>query len=122
MVKVLVVEDVPSERELICQYLREGGCQVESAADGEQALAMLDRVQPQIVVTDLVMPGMSGLELCRMIKRKPNLEKLPVIACTSKDQELDRLWGMKQGINVYLTKPFGREELVQAVRSLAGGG
>ena len=62
------------------------------------------------------MPGMSGLELCRAIK-KAATNKVPVIACTSKNQELDRLWGMKQGIDTYITKPFTKEEILQAVRS-----
>ena len=70
-----------------------------------------------MVITDLVMPGMSGLEMCRAIK-KVAITKVPVIACTSKNQELDRLWGMKQGVDVYLTKPFTKEEILQAVRSL----
>jgi twitching motility two-component system response regulator PilH len=119
MVKVMVVEDTPSERELICSYLREGGYEVVSAVDGKDGLQKFEQAQPQVVVTDLVMPGMSGLEMCRAIKKKE--QKIPVIACTSKNTDLDKMWGMKQGINIYLTKPFNREELLQAVRSLAGG-
>jgi two-component system, chemotaxis family, response regulator PixH len=121
MVRVLVVEDTPSERELICGYLREGGYQVVSAGDGQEALQKLEAEKPQLVVTDLVMPGMSGLELCRYIKKNPDTQKIRVIACTSKNQELDRLWGMKQGVDIYLTKPFMREDLLQAVRSLVVG-
>jgi len=120
MVMVMVVEDTASERELICNYLREGGFQVVSAVDGQEGLQKFEQAQPQVVVTDLVMPGMSGLEMCRAIKK--TAQKVPVIACTSKNSDLDRMWGMKQGINLYLTKPFSREELLQAVRSMAGGG
>jgi two-component system, chemotaxis family, response regulator PixH len=121
VVTVLVVEDTPAQRELICGYLREGGFQAIGAQNGEEGLEKFKQSQPQIVVTDLVMPGMSGLEMCRAIK-KVAVDKVPVIACTTKNQELDRLWGMKQGIDVYLTKPFTKEELVQAVRSFAAGG
>jgi len=119
MVKVMVVEDTPSERELICSYLRAGGYEVISAINGKEGLEKFEKNLPQLVITDLVMPGMSGLEMCRAIKKKD--QKVSVIACTSKNTDLDKMWGMKQGINIYLTKPFNREELLQAVRSLAGG-
>ncbi|MBD2176395.1 response regulator [Pseudanabaena sp. FACHB-1998] len=121
MITVLVVEDTPSERELICDYLRQGGYNVVSAVNGGEGLEKFAKTQPNVVVTDLVMPGMSGLELCRAIK-KTATTKVPVIACTSKNQELDRLWGMKQGIDVYLTKPFTKDDILQAVRSLNVGG
>lgn len=121
MITVLVVEDTPSERELICDYLRQGGYNVVSASDGKEGLEKFEKINPNVVITDLVMPGMSGLELCRAIKKIAQT-KVPVIACTSKNQELDRLWGMKQGVDVYLTKPFTKEEIVQAVRSLGVGG
>jgi twitching motility two-component system response regulator PilH len=94
---------------------------VSSASNGAEGLDKFKTVNPNVVITDLVMPGMSGLELCRAIK-KAATTKVPVIACTSKSQELDRLWGMKQGVDVYLTKPFTKEDILQAVRSLNLGG
>jgi len=115
---VLVVDDVASERELICNYLRESGYEVASAIDGSDGLQKFDAMQPQVVVTDLVMPGMSGLELCRAIKKKSGV---PVVACTSKDSQLDRLWGVRQGIDAYLTKPFSRDDLVRALQLLLMG-
>jgi two-component system, chemotaxis family, response regulator PixH len=121
LITVLVVEDTSSERELICDYLRQGGYSVVSACDGKEGLEKFASAKPNIVITDLVMPGMSGLELCRAVKKNATT-KVPVIACTSKSQELDRLWGMKQGVDVYLTKPFTKEEILQAVRSLGVGG
>lgn len=117
MVTVLVVEDTTSERELICEYLRQGGYSVVSACDGTEGLAKFESSNPNVVVTDLVMPGMSGLELCRAIKKSATT-KVPVIACTSKNQDLDRMWGIKQGVDVYLTKPFTKDDILQAVRSL----
>jgi twitching motility two-component system response regulator PilH len=121
LITVLVVEDTNSERELICDYLRQGGYTVVSAADGAEGLEKFNKTNPSVVITDLVMPGMSGLEMCRAIKRAATT-KVPVIACTSKNQDLDRLWGMKQGVDVYLTKPFTKEDILQAVRSLNLGG
>ncbi|MEE3717230.1 response regulator [Tumidithrix elongata RA019] len=118
MITVMVVDDIPSARELVSNYLREAGYQVISAVDGQEGLQKFEQLKPQVVITDLVMPGMSGLELCRAIKKSE--QTVPVIACTSKNTELDRMWGLKQGINIYLTKPFKREELLKAVRSLTG--
>jgi two-component system, chemotaxis family, response regulator PixH len=111
MTTILVVEDTASERQLLTHFLQESGYSVIDAANGQEALEKIKDKTPDAVVTDLVMPGMSGLELCR---------NLPIVACTSKDQELDRLWGMKQGINVYLTKPFNRDEMLRAIKSLVG--
>jgi chemotaxis family two-component system response regulator PixH len=121
LITVLVVEDTNSERELICDYLRQGGYAVVSAADGTEGLEKFSKNNPNVVITDLVMPGMSGLEMCRAIK-KAATAKVSVIACTSKSQDLDRMWGMKQGVDIYLTKPFTKEDILQAVRSLGLGG
>ncbi len=118
MVTVLVVEDVASERQLISDFLSAEGYQVVPVANAQEALQQIRSDKPDVVLTDLVMEGMSGLELCRLIKKNPETEKLPVVACTSKNQELDKLWGMKQGVDVYLTKPFTREEILRAVKSV----
>jgi len=118
VVKVLVVEDVASERQLISDYLRSEGYQVVAVANAQEALQQIRNDKPDVVLTDLVMEGMSGLELCRQIKKNPETQKLPVVACTSKNQELDKLWGMKQGIDLYLTKPFTREDILRAVKSV----
>lgn len=118
MSTVLVVEDIPSEMALITSFLKEGGYTVISAADAKEALEKIAQYKPDVVVTDVVMPGMSGFELCRSLKKNPETEKLPVIVCTSKNQELDRLWAMKQGADAYVTKPFNRDDLLRAVRSV----
>ncbi len=120
MTTVLVVEDTLSEQELITLYLNEAGYTVMTANNGKEALEKSLTQKPDVVITDVVMPGMNGFELCRSLKKNPDTQKVPVIACTSKNQELDRLWGMKQGVDVYITKPFTREELLRAVRSVAG--
>jgi twitching motility two-component system response regulator PilH len=120
MITVLVVEDTISEQQLITLYLQEAGYKVINANNGKDAISKVNDQKPDVVVTDVVMPGMNGFELCRSLKKNPDTQKLPVIACTSKNQELDRLWGMKQGVDVYVTKPFTREEIVRAIRSVAG--
>lgn len=120
MKTVLVVDDMVSEIELIAGYLRNAGYNVISAVDAREALDKAVSMQPDAIVTDVVMPGKSGYELCRSLKRNPATEKVPVVVCTSKNQDIDRLWGMKQGVDIYITKPFSGDQLVQAVRSLVG--
>lgn len=118
VITVLVIEDTPSERELLGHYLRQGGYQVIDAENAKEGLdkALLQR--PDVIVTDIVMPGMSGFELCRSLKRHPETAEVPVVICSSKDQYIDRIWGLKQGATIYMTKPFTREELIHAVQSL----
>jgi twitching motility two-component system response regulator PilH len=116
---ILVVEDTPSEMELMTLYLRESGYKVLTATNGKEALEKVSQEKPDVVITDVVMPDMNGFELCRSLKKNPDTKNVPVIACTSKNQELDRLWGMKQGVDIYLTKPCTKEEIIRAVRSVA---
>lgn len=117
---ILVVEDTRSEMELMSHYLRESGYAVISADSAKEALTKAIEQKPDLIVTDVVMPGMSGFELCRSLKKHPVTAGVPIIICTSKDQEIDRLWGMKQGADAYVTKPFTREQLVRAVKAIAG--
>lgn len=116
---ILIVEDTLSEMELISHYLRESGYSVISAVSAREALNIAVEKRPDVIVTDIVMPGMSGFELCRNLKKNPVTGRVPVIICTSKNQEIDRLWGMKQGADAYITKPFTREQLVRAIKSVA---
>ena len=117
MTKVLLVEDDLSQMDLMESYLRESGHTVICVADAKKALDKALEHQPDVIITDVVMPGLSGFELCRSLKKHPATANVPVVICSSKNQELDRLWGMKQGANAYLTKPFSREQLVRAVRA-----
>ncbi len=118
MSKVLVIEDTASEMELISHYLRDSGYTVIATADAKDAMDKIDQHKPHVIITDLVMPGMNGLELCRSIRKNPETQNLPIVVCTSKDQDLDRMWAMKQGADAYVTKPFSKEQLVRAIRSV----
>lgn len=117
---ILLVEDTLSEMELMSHYLRESGYTVLKAVSAKEALDIAVAHKPDVIITDVVMPGMSGFELCRSLKKHPVTESVPVIICTSKNQEIDRLWGMKQGADIYITKPFTREQLVRAVQLVTG--
>lgn len=117
---VLIVEDTISEMELMSYYLRECGYVVISAGTGKEAINKAIAQRPDVILTDVVMPGMSGFELCRNLKKHPATENVPIVICTSKNLEIDRLWGMKQGADAYITKPFTREQLIRVVKSVAG--
>jgi twitching motility two-component system response regulator PilH len=115
MSKVLVVEDNPSQMELIETYLREKGHYVIRIMNPKEALNKAIEQKPDVIVTDVVMPGMSGFELCRRLKNNAATAKIPIIICSSKNQEIDRLWGMKQGADAYLTKPYSKEQLLRTI-------
>lgn len=115
---ILIVEDSPSELELMSHYLKESGYNVIKARGAKEALEKAMLQKPDAIVTDVVMPGMSGFELCRSLKKNPATQKLPIVICSSKNLEIDRLWAMKQGADVYITKPYTREQLLRAIKSV----
>lgn len=118
MKKVLVVDDIPAELQLLERYLQVGGYAVETAENGTQALTRVSQHKPDAIVVDLVMPEMSGLELCRELKRTSATADIPIIACTVKDRKIDKDWARKQGVAVYLVKPCSQHDLVEAVQSV----
>lgn len=120
MSKILVVDDMQSELELVCQYLNKAGHVVYTAANGEEALIQAKANQPDAIVTDWMMPVMGGLELCRHLKKQPETASIPIVVCTVKNRDVDRLWAMKQGVKVYLTKPYTAEELIAAIGEVVG--
>ena len=98
-------------------YLKEEGFSVIGAMTGQEGLEKAIAQRPDVIVTDVVMPGISGFELCRALKRTPETQAVPIVICSSKKQTIDRLWGMRQGAKAYLTKPYTRGELVDAVKA-----
>ena len=116
--KVLVVDDVKSEQELISSYLTGAGYQVITADNGSEAIAKVKEEKPDLIITDLVMPKVTGLELCRLLKKVPATADIPIIACTTKDRKMDQMWAKKQGVSAYVVKPFEGEQLLSAIRSL----
>ncbi|BCL34319.1 response regulator [Nostoc sp. MS1] len=116
--KILIVEDSPSELELMSRYLQDSGYNVIKAAGAKEAMEKALLENPDAIVTDVVMPGMSGFELCRSLKKHPQTEKLPIVICSSKNLEIDRLWAMKQGADAYITKPYTQENLLRTIKSV----
>ncbi|MEA5470667.1 response regulator transcription factor [Spirulina sp. 06S082] len=123
MSKVLVVEDSPAQRQMISELLKSSGLTVEVAGNGVEALAQIqeNQYEPDIVVLDIVMPQMNGYELCRRLKADPKTKNVPVVMCSSKGEEFDRYWGMRQGADAYIAKPFQPKELIGTVKQLLRG-
>ena len=120
MIKVLVVEDAVSELELIVTILRDHGYTAIRATNAKAAMTHIMEQNPDVVITDVVLSeGISGFEFCRLLRKNPVTKDLPIIICSSKNKEFDRMWGLKQGANVYVTKPFTPAQLIEAVKSVA---
>ncbi|MEL6456874.1 MAG: response regulator [Cyanobacteria bacterium J06621_15] len=118
MATVLIVEDTPSQMELMNIFLQEGGYTVIRANDGKEGFEKARLHKPDAIITDVVMPGMSGFEFCRKLKKDVDTKQIPIIFCSSKNKDIDRIWGMRQGADCYLTKPFTRQQLIGAVKSI----
>jgi twitching motility two-component system response regulator PilH len=114
--KILIVDDLSTERLLMRSILEPRGFQVVEAVDGEQALALCEQERPNLVLLDIVLPKADGFQICRRIKRDPELSHTPVILVSSKTQESDRFWGLKQGASDYLNKPLQSAQVLGAVQ------
>jgi len=118
---VLVVEDSVPQREMITELLKNSGLKVYVASDGVEALEQIQAQRPDLVVLDIVMPRMNGYEVCRRLKADTKTQDIPVVMCSSKGEEFDRYWGMRQGADAYIAKPFQPTELVGTVKQLLRG-
>ncbi|MEL6166898.1 MAG: response regulator, partial [Cyanobacteria bacterium J06628_3] len=103
LITVLIVEDSLSELELMSHYLDNGDYKIVKSTGAKEAFDIALKNSIDVIVSDVVMPEMSGFELCRQLKKDSVTQKLPIILCTSKNQEIDKLWGFKQGASAYLT-------------------
>lgn len=121
MSTVLVIEDSVTQREMMKELLEDSGLNVTVANDGIEALQLLQGVRPDLVLLDIVMPKMNGYEVCRRIKSNSATQDVPVVMCSAKGEEFDRYWGMKQGADAYIAKPFQPTELVGTVKQLLQG-
>lgn len=116
--RILLVDDEPDLLELLRVNLDQAGYEIETAEAGREALACLRRSRPDLVVLDLMLPDMSGTEICRQIRADPNLSDLPIIMLTAKADELDRVVGLELGADDYVTKPFSPREFTLRVRAV----
>jgi two-component system, OmpR family, response regulator ResD len=113
--KVLVVEDEPMVAEVVGRYLRRDGYEVLTAGDGAAALDAVDRHSPDLIVLDVMLPGIDGIEVCRRVRARA---QTPIIMLTARGEEIDRLLGLELGADDYITKPFSPRELVARVKAV----
>lgn len=116
MKTVLIVEDTNAERQMISALLTNAGFTVAATNSAEAAWQWLQsHTQPNLILLDIVMPGESGLDLCRKIRSNSDWKDIPILFCSSKSEEFDRFWAMRQGGNEYITKPYAPQQLVDLV-------
>ena len=116
--KVLVVDDSKTELMFLTDLLTKNGFTVKTAENAEDAFRRLAEEKPELILMDVVMPGQNGFQLTRAISRDPLYSDIPIMICTSKSQETDRVWGMRQGARDYITKPVNAGELMAKIKAL----
>ena len=115
--KILIVDDSKTELHHLSEMLGKKGYSVRTAENGDEAMRRLTEDKPDLILMDVVMPGRNGFQLTRAITRDPRWSDVPVIMCTSKNQETDKVWGMRQGARDYIVKPVSSEELMTKIKA-----
>jgi twitching motility two-component system response regulator PilH len=116
--KILIVDDSPTERHVLNDMLTKSGYEVVTSDNGEDAILKAKAIKPDLILMDVVMPGLNGFQATRAISRDPDTRAIPIILCTSKSQETDKIWGMRQGARDYIVKPVKREELLEKIAAI----
>ena len=117
--KVLIVDDSKTEQMFMTDLLQRNGYAVRTADNADEAFKRLAEDKPDLILMDVVMPGQNGFQLTRAINRTPEYTSIPIIMCTSKNLETDRVWGMRQGAKDYITKPVNGDELFAKIKALS---
>jgi len=115
---ILVVEDSPTDRHYLTEILAKHGYKVSSADSAEEALVKVKELRPDLVLMDVVLPGQNGYHATRVLSRDESTKHIPVIICTTKGQETDRIWGMRQGARDYIVKPVTAADLLAKISAL----
>ena len=118
MARILIVDDSPTETFAFKRMLEDNGHQTSVANNGEEGIAKARDERPDLILMDVVMPGMNGFQATRKLSRDPDTKTIPIIMVTTKDQETDRIWGLRQGAREYVTKPAAEGELMGKIRGL----
>jgi twitching motility two-component system response regulator PilH len=116
--KILIVDDSPTERHVLNDMLTKSGYEVMASDNGEDAIQKAKSLRPDLILMDVVMPGLNGFQATRAISRDPETRAIPIILCTSKSQETDKIWGMRQGARDYIVKPVNRDELLEKIAAI----
>jgi len=117
-VKIMVVEDSPTYLRQISALLQDQGYYIITAIDGEEAMEKAVQDDPNLIVLDVILPKKNGFQVCRQLKTSPATQNIKILMLTSKTQDSDRFWGLKQGADEYITKPFDNNDLVATVAKL----
>lgn len=120
MAVILIVDDSPTELHLFQNMLEKNGFETLVADSGEEGIRQAQSAHPDCILMDVVMPGMNGFQATRKLTRDPGTAKIPVIMITTKDQETDKIWGMRQGAAEYLVKPVAEKQLVAKINAVMG--
>lgn len=116
MGNALIVDDSATERAILTGCLEQIGINVLIATSGEEALEKIAATTPDLIILDVVLPGRSGFEICRELKGTDGTNQIPIILCSTKDTDMDKFWGKKQGADAYIPKPVDQEELIKVVK------
>ena len=116
--KILVINNSPTERHVLVEILNKGGYDIITAESGEEGIEKARAEQPDLILMDVVMPGLNGYQATRTLTRDESTKHIPVIVCTSKGQETDKIWGLRQGAHDYMTKPINGDELLMKIAAL----
>lgn len=117
--KILVVDDSATERHVIGEILKPHGYEVIFAEDGETGVTLAKTHKPDMILMDVVMPGLNGFQATRAISKDPETENIPIILCTTKDQETDKVWGLRQGAKDYIVKPITSADLLSKIAAIS---
>ncbi|MDR2154006.1 MAG: response regulator [Burkholderiaceae bacterium] len=115
---VLIVDDSRTELMYLSEMLKRAGYHVSTAENAEDARRRIEQATPDLILMDVVMPGQNGFQFTRRLSRDPRYAQVPIIMCTSKNKETDRIWGMRQGARDYITKPVKEAELMSKIKAL----
>jgi twitching motility two-component system response regulator PilH len=121
MAQILIVDDSPTEIHVLTTILEKEGHTVSTASNGEEGVATAKAKKPDLILMDVVMPGMNGFQATRTLSKDAETASIPIIIVTTKDQETDRVWGLRQGAKDYVTKPVDESELIGKMKALLAG-
>ena len=121
MARILIVDDSPSQLMGMKRIVEKLGHEAITAEDGASGVETAKAHKPDLILMDVVMPNLNGFQATRAISKEPSTSHIPIVLVTTKDQETDKVWGMRQGAKAYVTKPFNEQQLIETIQSLLGG-